>query len=117
MGGDMWQLQQIMNSWGCGSKGEWGKGGGKKGSRGWKVVDQNVDATVWIGGIPEGITWSDIQTQFQAVGTVKKVQLLKGGTGLAWFSTPQEAAAAIAMFNGANVNGSILQVDVWTKKS
>mmetsp|Transcript_35931 Transcript_35931/g.82505 ORF Transcript_35931/g.82505 Transcript_35931/m.82505 type:complete len:266 (-) Transcript_35931:149-946(-) len=95
-----------------------GKGGGKgKQQQGFKVLPSNVASTVWIGGIPEGVTFEEIKTNFGAAGTCKKVQLLgKTGQGLAWFSSAEEAANAIRMFNGSTVNGSILQVDVWTRK-
>mmetsp|Transcript_11507 Transcript_11507/g.26047 ORF Transcript_11507/g.26047 Transcript_11507/m.26047 type:complete len:250 (-) Transcript_11507:152-901(-) len=101
-------------SWGW-NGGGWGKGGGKgQGKDSFKVLPQNVQSTVWIGGIPEGLTFDEIKTNFGAAGTVKKVQFTGKGTGFAWFGSPEEAANAIAMFNGSNVNGSTLQVDAWT---
>merc|ERR1712061_113046 len=99
--------------------GNWQNGGGGKGNgkNFFKVQAQNANSTVWIGGIPEGINHEEIKQNFGSAGTVKKVQLLKGGTGFAWFSTPAEATQAIAMFNGSQIGSSPLQVDVWSKKT
>mmetsp|Transcript_43391 Transcript_43391/g.102188 ORF Transcript_43391/g.102188 Transcript_43391/m.102188 type:complete len:269 (-) Transcript_43391:90-896(-) len=100
---------------GAGGKG-WGKGGGEQKSQ-FNVLKQNVPSTVWIGGVPEGVTFEEIKENFSAAGTVRRVQLTKNGTGFAWFSSPEEAQNAIRMFNGSIVNGSTLQVDVWTGKA
>mmetsp|Transcript_92986 Transcript_92986/g.216119 ORF Transcript_92986/g.216119 Transcript_92986/m.216119 type:complete len:231 (+) Transcript_92986:102-794(+) len=96
----------------------WEKGSGKgPGKGGFKVIARNADSTVWLGGIPEGVTYQEIQTNFQSAGTVRRVQILKNGTGFVWFSSAEEAKEAIRMFNGSKINGSPLQVDHWTRKS
>merc|ERR1712087_667187 len=97
-----------------GGKGGWGGGG--KGQRSNGIGDHNRDCTVWIGNIPAGITKDEMQTNFGGAGTVKHIQMSSNGQGLAIFSSAAEATQAIAMFNGADINGTILQVDVWTKK-
>merc|ERR1719221_2508508 len=73
--------------------------------------------TVWVGGIPEGVTQEEIAENFKGAGTVVKANLTKGRTGIIQFSTTAERDTAITMFNGSIVNGSALQVDVWTGKS
>lgn len=112
-----------FGAWGGGKGCGWG--GGKGGNKGWgggggggfKVRDENAASTVWLGNIPEGTSHEEIKTNFEAAGTVKKVQLIKQGKeGLAWFSTPEEAQTAIAMFNGAQINGQAIVVDPWTRK-
>merc|ERR1711920_969064 len=93
-------------------KGGFGAWGG-----GFKVRDENAASTVWLGNIPPGTAHEEIKTNFEAAGTVKKVQLIKQGKeGFAWFSTPEEAQTAIAMFNGAQINGQAIVVDPWTRK-
>merc|ERR1712107_209254 len=99
------------NRW-VGNKGNW-----KQGQKGFKVLDRNVDSTFWIGGLPQGIAYKDTGTNFAAAGTVKKVQVLNKGQAIAWFSSPQEAQAAISMFNGMEIDGSAIQVDAWNRKS
>jgi len=102
-----------------------GWGGGKGGGKGWgaggggfKVRDENAPSTVWLGNLPEGISQEEVKTNFEAAGTVKKIQLIKQGKeGFAWFSTPEEAQTAIAMFNGAQINGQAIVVDPWTRKA
>merc|ERR1712061_441408 len=92
-----------------------GKGGGRKD---WFTVkDDNKDATVWLGNIPEGVTIEEIQENFKSAGEVKKAKFLAKGTGMVWFADPASAKQAIQMFNGADINGSAIQVDVWTKKA
>merc|ERR1711920_1164027 len=96
--------------------------GGWGGGKGWrtpfKVKAENAAATVWLGNLPEGIGHEEIKTNFEAAGTVKRVQLIKQGKeGFAWFSTPDEAQTAIGMFNGAQINGQAIVVDPWTKKA
>jgi len=39
----------------------------------------------------------------------------KTGTGIATFKTAEEAAAAIASFNGGEFQGSTLTIDTWEK--
>jgi len=116
-GGSSWNKP----SWGSSKGGGWSKGGGKGGGKhrpksGFKVIEQNAASTVWLGGIPEGTTYTELQQTFSAAGTCKKVLVTKKGTGFAWFASPQEASTCIAMFNGAQVGNSFLQVDTYTKK-
>merc|ERR1711920_760475 len=80
-------------------------------------MGENAAATVWIGNVPAGVTPEEIKTNFEAAGTVKKLELIKQGKeGFAWFSSPEEAQNAIAMFNGAAINEQLIQVDPWTRR-
>merc|ERR1719203_2135262 len=100
---------------GGGKGGDWGyKGGGRAH---FKILDKNRDATVWLGGIPEGVTYQEVQENFKQAGNCKKVVFTskanseKSGTGFAWFETADEAKEAIKMFNGSEINGNKLEVD------
>merc|ERR1712083_279618 len=103
-------------------KGMKGGGGGKgfagNSSGGGKGGGQPRDrsTTVWIGGIPEGITQEEIAENFKQAGTIKKANLTKGRTGIIEYATAAEAQQAITMFNGSDINGSKLHVDSWTGK-
>merc|ERR1712216_398160 len=92
-------------------------GKGKKGKRpdsGLRDIDDSLK--VWVGGLPADLSEEDMKTAFEAVGTVTKVVKNPSGTGAVVFSTADEAQMAIATFNGGDLNGSTLEVDVWTKK-
>merc|ERR1719281_2415631 len=91
-----------------------GKGGGKgKGLRNF-----HADKKVWIGNLPDGVGYKELHELMKPAGA-KWVEVMGGagkGTGGAGFKTAEEATAAISQFNGHVLNGSMIQVDVWTKK-
>merc|ERR1712083_366128 len=68
----------------------------------------------WVGNIPEGLSPEELSENFKQAGTVKKANFMKGNTACIEYSTADEVQQAITMFNGADVNGSALHVDVWT---
>merc|ERR1712187_834750 len=106
-------MQMMMQMFGKGKGG--GKGGWGQSDR-FKVLPKNVDRTVWIGNIPEGITWKEMQENFGGAGNCKRVEFTKNGQGFALFETAEEAKKCISMFNGCDINGSKLEVDVWESK-
>merc|ERR1719324_2026907 len=91
-----------------------GKGKGKdKGLRNFYA-----EKKVWIGNLPESVTYKELHELVKPAGA-KWVEVFGGagkGTGGAAFATAEEATSAISQFNGHVLNGSSLQVDVWTKK-
>jgi len=93
------------------NKTPFGKGGKDDGK---SVIDGSLK--VWVGGLPEGISQEDVQTAFEAVGTVQKASMMKGNTACVAYTTAEEAQAAIDTFNGGDFNGSTLTVDTWTSK-
>merc|ERR1719378_86705 len=92
-----------------------GKGKGKgKGHR-----DFKPDQKVWIGSIPDGITYKELHPHMKQAGNAKWCEVFSGkgkGTGVACYATEAEATAAIAALNGSLLNGQAIEVDVWTKK-
>merc|ERR1719382_1273313 len=91
-----------------------GKGKGKGKGRG--LGDFEADKKVWVGGLPESVTFKALQEHFNQAGTTKWAETMKGNTGGVAFATPQEAANAIATLNGSVLGGATIQVDVWTVK-
>eukprot|EP00441_Pelagodinium_beii_P039682 CAMPEP_0197644830 /NCGR_PEP_ID=MMETSP1338-20131121/17678_1 /TAXON_ID=43686 ORGANISM="Pelagodinium beii, Strain RCC1491" /NCGR_SAMPLE_ID=MMETSP1338 /ASSEMBLY_ACC=CAM_ASM_000754 /LENGTH=198 /DNA_ID=CAMNT_0043218291 /DNA_START=172 /DNA_END=768 /DNA_ORIENTATION=+ len=91
------------------------KGMGKGGAVEFEV--QHPERTVWIGSLAEGTSHTDLRPIFMQAGTVKRIQVLKKGTGFVLFSTAEEATLAISSLNGTMVNGQAIQVDTYTKKS
>merc|ERR1711957_200611 len=104
-----------------------GKGGKGKGwGKGWQVggggglTSFPAEKKVWIGGLPEGVTYQELLDHFGGAGKAKFAIAMKGkgaGTGGVGFGTPEDASEAIQALNGSVLQGSAIVVDVWTKKS
>lgn len=77
-----------------------------------------IDAAlkVWVGGIPEGVTWKELQAHFEQVGKARWAELLPKGIGCVAYRTAEEVAAAIETLNGTELGGQIIEVDVWQGK-
>merc|ERR1712048_1494192 len=96
-------------------KGWNGKGGGK-GKSGPEFKVQHTDRTVWIGGVEPGSNHKELKALMEGAGNCKRVQVGKKGSAFAFFATAEEAQNAIASLNGAEFNGSTLEVDSYNKK-
>uniref|UniRef100_A0A6T1N5T9 RRM domain-containing protein n=1 Tax=Alexandrium monilatum TaxID=311494 RepID=A0A6T1N5T9_9DINO len=109
--------QGLGRPWGKGgdkAKGK-GKGGRAKGHRDMGFTNEQK---VWIGGIPENATFKELFELLKPAGA-KWCECFDGngkGTGVACFSSQEEAQEAIAKFQGSPLNGAPLQLDVWEKK-
>merc|ERR1719221_995909 len=105
-----------MNPWGMGMG--WGMGGkggkGGKGDKGFHVKAENADSCVWLGNLPEGIAYKEVQEHFNQAGKCKFAEVKKKGTGVALMSSAEEASNAILMLNGSVLNGATIVVDAWT---
>merc|ERR1719161_1882527 len=97
-----------------------GKGKGKGKSKGKTPLRKApVENRVWIGNIPEGCKWKDLQAHMDTAGKTKWVESFKKagkGTGGAAYSSPEEVTNAVRTFNGSVFAGQVLEVDVWEKK-
>eukprot|EP00931_Biecheleriopsis_adriatica_P025662 TRINITY_DN1568_c0_g1_i2.p2 TRINITY_DN1568_c0_g1~~TRINITY_DN1568_c0_g1_i2.p2 ORF type:complete len:123 (+),score=39.38 TRINITY_DN1568_c0_g1_i2:83-451(+) len=79
------------------------------------------DTKVWIGGLPANATSVDTNKALKAHmetagGRCLYAEVGKSGNGGAAFKTKEDQAQAIAMLNGSNFQGVIIQVDAWTGK-
>merc|ERR1712150_15576 len=102
-----------------GMKGK-GKGWGGKPWGGGGLSSFPAEKKVWIGNLPEGVTYQQLLDHFGGPGKAKYAIAMKGkglGTGGAAFATAEEATEAIQRLNGSVLNGVTIVVDVWTKKS
>mmetsp|Transcript_50491 Transcript_50491/g.90641 ORF Transcript_50491/g.90641 Transcript_50491/m.90641 type:complete len:252 (+) Transcript_50491:71-826(+) len=104
--GDMWGF------------GMWGKGFGKgKGkSKGGPRVDPSLK--VWIGNLPEGSRWKDLQEHMEKAGKTKWCEVFEGkgkGTGTVAYTSTEDVATAISTLNGSIFAGASIQVDPWVK--
>merc|ERR1712187_1026943 len=101
-----------------GKGGGWGKGKSKgwgKGKKRWSTARCYKEKKVWIGGLPEKATSKDLNKALKELMGATFAEIGKSGTGTATFKTEEDAAAAVASFNGMEFQGSTLEVDVWTK--
>merc|ERR1719321_1880827 len=94
------------------------KGGKDKGKGKMSLSNFHSDKKVWIVNLPDSITSRELHDHFKEAGA-KWSETFKGngkGTGGVAFKTSEEAQTAISTLNGSVLNGSMIQVDVWTKK-
>merc|ERR1711959_356610 len=93
------------------------KGKGKDG-KGRKHTNFKTEQKVWIGGIPDGITYKELHPHMKQAGDAKWCEVFSGkgaGTGVCCYATAAEAQNAIAILNGSIVGAGAIQVDVWTQ--
>src|SRR5579864_8185242 len=79
---------------------------------------QQMGKKLYVGNLGYGVTDSDLQTMFQAHGTVQSAQVVMDrdagrskGFGFVEMGSDQEAQAAIAALNGKEVEGRALTVN------
>merc|ERR1711924_529263 len=94
-----------------------GKGKGKEKGK-MSLNNFYADKKVWVGNLPDGCTSRELHDHFKEGGAKWSETFGKGGkgTGGVAFKTAEEATAAISSLNGSVLKGSMIQVDVWTKK-
>merc|ERR1712151_68689 len=89
-----------------------GKGKGKR-------PKADPETTAWIGGLPQNEASTErnkaLQEHMSQAGTCKFVKIGNSGAGSASFTSAEEVQNAIATLNGSEFQGSIIEVDVWTK--
>jgi len=111
-GPPVWQ-PQFQKNWS--GKGSWSSGkGGSKGNRNDRVRDPTK--SVWLGNLPEGVPFKEVQELMNTAGNCKWAETQKGGNGFAVFTTPEEATTAIQILNGAMLGDNAIVVDAWEKK-
>jgi len=116
------QFQKPATTWTTfsrdqGSKG-FGKGGGKGKGKG-KNPLKSIDASckVWVGDIPESVTWKELEAHFNQAGKTKWVEVMPKGVGCVAYHNPTDAQNALSMLTGSDLGGQMIQVDTWQKAS
>lgn len=126
-------MKAMMSGMGGGGKGGGGGGGfgagGKGGAAGGfggagkgkstkGLRDFPTECKVWVGNMPAGTTFKDLQDHFKNMGSNPKWAEIgkQGTTGGVAFATAEEATEAMTQLNGLDFNGSVLELDVWTGK-
>merc|ERR1719231_63145 len=88
-----------------------GKGKGRK-----PRIDPSMK--IWVGNIPEGSTWKELQEIGNTAGKTRWVEVFKGkgaGTGVIAYKSTEEVEAALGQLQGAALKGTAIQVDRWVK--
>merc|ERR1719277_521920 len=104
-------MYPMWPMWGKGFGKGFGKGKGKGGHRSF-----SDEQKVWVGGLPEGTTYKELQPHMKQAGNAKWVECFQGngkGTGVVCYEKAEEATAAVSSLNGSMLSGSAIQVDVW----
>merc|ERR1712039_269902 len=106
-----------QQSWGKGGK---GFGGGKDAGKGFGKKRTDPEITAWVGGLPENEASVErnkaLLEHMKQAGDCKYVKIGRGGSGSAGYTSAEEVQNAIATLNGSEFQGSIIEVDIWTKK-
>lgn len=110
-------------------KGFAGKGGGKRGKGGTtaiqnpkqkKALDKlgkiEADRKVWVGGLDKEVTRGKLHAHFKDSVKPHLFEVMSKGTACIAFKTAEDAQLAIDTFNGSDLDGKEIQVDVWTQK-
>eukprot|EP00746_Dinoflagellata_sp_MGD_P166329 gnl/MRDRNA2_/MRDRNA2_96137_c0_seq1.p1 gnl/MRDRNA2_/MRDRNA2_96137_c0~~gnl/MRDRNA2_/MRDRNA2_96137_c0_seq1.p1 ORF type:complete len:808 (+),score=214.43 gnl/MRDRNA2_/MRDRNA2_96137_c0_seq1:85-2508(+) len=90
-----------------------GGGGGGGGGNDTDIGKIPASQKVWIGGLPPGCTWKDLQTHFDKVGKTKWVEMMGKHKGVVAYRNEEDVVKAIATLNGSVINGYQIEVDVW----
>merc|ERR1712151_1081870 len=111
-----------QQSWGGGKGKGWGGGmdSGKGFGKGKGKRKTDPEKKAWIGGLPKDETSKDrnmaLLEHMKQAGDCKFVSIGRAGEGSAVFNSAEEVQNAIATLNGSEFQGSVIEVDVWTKK-
>merc|ERR1712217_882454 len=107
-------------SWGNDAAKGWGKDAGKGFGKSFGKKKTDPEKTAWIGGLPENEASVErnkaLLEHMKQAGDCKFVRIGRGGSGSAVYTSKEEVENAIATLNGSEFQGSVIEVDVWTKK-
>eukprot|EP00442_Polarella_glacialis_P054407 CAMPEP_0115085698 /NCGR_PEP_ID=MMETSP0227-20121206/22101_1 /TAXON_ID=89957 /ORGANISM="Polarella glacialis, Strain CCMP 1383" /LENGTH=334 /DNA_ID=CAMNT_0002474927 /DNA_START=78 /DNA_END=1082 /DNA_ORIENTATION=- len=100
------------------AKGKGGVKGGKAPISKYEEKLRTTDASlkVWVGGLAEGTNWKALEKHFAAVKKPVVTEIMKKGTAVLAYDTVEDVELAIASFNGSDLDGQALEVDVWIQK-
>jgi len=96
-----------------GGKGK-GSGKGKDDKTKERLAQFTAAQKVWIGGLSETTTWKTLEKHLAEISKPKITHIYKG-KGVAAYESEEDASTIIAALNGSELDGAILELDVWTK--
>lgn len=81
-----------------------------------KLIKIDADLKVWVGGLSEETTRGGLYAHFKETCKPHLFELMSKRTACMSFRTSEEKQLAIDAFNGSELDGNAIEVDVWTKK-
>eukprot|EP00931_Biecheleriopsis_adriatica_P063017 TRINITY_DN380_c0_g1_i5.p1 TRINITY_DN380_c0_g1~~TRINITY_DN380_c0_g1_i5.p1 ORF type:complete len:316 (+),score=105.06 TRINITY_DN380_c0_g1_i5:80-1027(+) len=69
---------------------------------------------VWVGGLTESTTWKALEKHLATVAKPKLTHIHKK-KGCVVYESEDDVATVIAALNGSELDGKMIEVDVWTK--
>jgi RNA recognition motif-containing protein len=79
-----------------------------------KLAAFSAAQKVWVGGLSEKTTWKGLEKHLAEVAKPKVTNIWKG-KGCVAYESEDDVATVIAALNGSELDGSVLEVDTWTK--
>lgn len=79
-----------------------------------KKIDNSLK--VWVGGLADGTTWKQVENHFKEVAKPAVTDMIGKKNAVVAYKTAEDAETAISALNGSELNGSTIEVDVWTQK-
>jgi RNA recognition motif-containing protein len=94
-----------------------GKGkGASKSPKMDKLGKMDAAVKVWVGGLAETTTWKKLEKHFEDVVKAKLTEIMGKGRACVAFASEDDAQTCIGAFNGTELDGNVIEVDVWTQK-
>lgn len=88
------------------------------------MSEENTESKLFVGGLAWATTDEGLKAAFAECGTVEKAEVVRDrmsgrskGFGFVVMSTPEEAQAAIAKYNGQQLDGRQVTVNVARPKT
>merc|ERR1712039_77999 len=72
---------------------------------------------VWVGGLNEEVTKSQLEEVFGAIATIKAIEKFGRASACVVYEKPEDASNAIALLNGSALGSATLECDVWSRSS
>lgn len=81
-----------------------------------KLTKMDPAVKVWIGGLNEKTTFKKLEAHFKDVVAPKLTEIMGRGKACCAFDSEEDAQTCIGAFNGSELDGNEIEVDVWTQK-
>ncbi|CAJ1397703.1 unnamed protein product [Effrenium voratum] len=78
-----------------------------------KLAAFSASQKVWVGGLTEATTWKELDTHMANVAKPKLTHVYRS-TGVVVYESEEDVTTAISLLDGSELNGNVLQLDVWT---
>merc|ERR1711862_776172 len=82
-----------------------------------KLKEVDPSLKMWVGGLAKSTTWKSLRKHLMEASTKPKLVHINEKTrnGVVTFAEESEVQEAIGALNGSELDGSAIELDVWTK--